>query len=59
MSYSSIVRGTAVVSVQTRSMIFTTCGTSQFTLRAQQVQHVHSHSLVLYMYIGGTYSAVV
>ena len=37
VSYSSIVRGTAVVGVQARSMIFTTCGVSQFTLRAQQV----------------------
>ena len=53
VSYSSIVRGTAVVTVQTRSMIYTACGVSQFTLRAhaQHVQHVHSHSLVLY--IGG------
>ena len=28
MSYSSIVCGTTVVRVQTRSMIFTTCGRS-------------------------------
>ena len=45
MSYSSIVRGTAVVRVQTRSMIFTTCGVSPFTLQARTctaVQHVHA-----------------
>ena len=32
MSSSGIVHGTAVVPVQTGSMIFTTCGISQFTL---------------------------
>ena len=45
VSYSSIVPGTAVVRVQTRSMIFTTCGVSPFTLRARTctaVQHVHA-----------------
>ena len=60
MSYSSIVRGTAVVRVQTRSMIFTMCGVSPFTLRthtctacsatracsAQLLEAVHTQNVV-------------
>ena len=51
VSYSSIVPGTAVVR-KARSMIFTICGTSQLTLRAQQVltdaQPQHCTTDVLY-----------